>query len=373
MNSKEAYLALHLLDHVGPVRLRRLLEVFGRPEAILAASMSQLRQVHGLGEETARSICDWENRVDLVGELQRIQQHPCQWITLEDANYPQALREIYDPPAVLYVQGSIEPCDHLGLAMVGSRRASAYGLESARRLAIQMARAQVSVISGGARGVDGASHQGAMQAGGRTLAVLGSGLDCLYPRQHVGLFHRIAEHGALITSFPFGRHATRQSFPMRNRIVAGMSLGVIVVEAGSSSGALITAHQALDYGRLVFALPGRIDALNSKGCHALIKQGAKLTEHAEDVLSEFEYLFPASRSGHKGSPNGKQKVEMTSEQRQLMLHLQGQELTVDALIEACGLPVSQVSMLLSELEMKQWVKRLPGHQYQSLIALPLAP
>ena len=187
MNSKEAYLALHLLDHVGPVRLRRLLEVFGRPEAILAASMSQLRQVHGLGEETARSICDWENRVDLVGELQRIQQHPCQWITLEDANYPQALREIYDPPAVLYVQGSIEPCDHLGLAMVGSRRASAYGLESARRLAIQMARAQVSVISGGARGVDGASHQGAMQAGGRTLAVLGSGLDCLYPQTARGL------------------------------------------------------------------------------------------------------------------------------------------------------------------------------------------
>jgi DNA processing protein len=129
------------------------LEVFGRPEAILAASMSQLRQVHGLGEETARSICDWENRVDLAGELQRIQQHPCQWITLEDANYPQTLREIYDPPAVLYVQGSIEPCDHLGLAMVGSRRASAYGLESARRLAIQMARAHVSVISGGARGV----------------------------------------------------------------------------------------------------------------------------------------------------------------------------------------------------------------------------
>jgi DNA processing protein len=364
MNTREAYLALHLLDQVGPIRLRRLIEVFGCPQAVLKAPIQSLTRVHGLGPETAQIIADWENRVDLGGELERIRAWPCEWITQEDAQYPPSLREIYDPPAGLYVRGTLHPQDHLGIAVVGSRRASAYGLESARRLCIQLARAQVTVVSGGARGIDTVAHRGAMVAKGRTVAVLGSGLDHLYPAENSGLFDCIADQGALITPFPFGYRASRHSFPSRNRIVAGMSLGTVVVEAGRSSGALITAHQALDYGRLVFAVPGRIDALTSRGCHALIKQGAKLIEQCEDVLSEFEYLHPAKVLPEVTQPTISQPATLEPDETQLLEKLQGQELSVECLINQTGLPASRVSTLMMGLEMKQWVRRLPGHRYQ---------
>src|SRR5689334_15213473 len=294
MDPKEALVALNMIEHVGPVRVRQLLEHFGDAPAILRSSKSQLLQVRGIGEETAEAIANWENSVDLSNELNRIHQYGCHILTQADGDYPELLRQIYDPPIVLYVKGALTSRDKNAVAIVGSRQNTHYGLEVARKLSYQLAYLGVTVVSGGARGIDTAAHQGALTAKGRTIAVLGTGINLVVPPENANLFERIASNGAVMTQFPFNRNGDRQSFPIRNRIVAGMTLGTVVVEANLTSGALITANMAVEAGRLVFAVPGRIDSPRSKGCHDLIKKGAKLCEGAEDILSEFEYLFPAS-------------------------------------------------------------------------------
>src|SRR5882757_5973729 len=292
MDSREAFIALNMIEGVGPVRVRTLLEHFGDAPKILSASKSQLLHVRNIGEEVAAAIAGWEKSVDLAGELQRIADFGCHILIQSDDNYPASLREIYDPPLVLYVQGELTAKVKNAVAMVGSRQTTHYGIETARKLAYQLAYVGVTVVSGGARGIDTAAHQGALSAKGRTIAVLGTGINLVFPPENAELFERIAASGAVITQFPFNRPADKQSFPIR--IVAGMTLGTVVVEANATSGALITANMAVEAGRQVFAVPGRIDSPRSKGCHDLIKKGAKLCEGAEDILSEFEYLFPAS-------------------------------------------------------------------------------
>src|SRR2546426_3389635 len=294
MDSKEALVALNMIEHVGPVRVRQLLEHFGDAPSILRASKQHLLHVRGIGQETAEAIGSWEKSVDLSGELKRIQEFGCHILTQTDKEYPDLLRQIYDPPIVLYVKGGLTAKDKNAIAMVGARLTTHYGLETARKLAYQLAYVGVTVVSGGARGIDTAAHQGAMSAKGRTICVLGTGINIVFPPENQELFERIASHGAVISQFPFNRNGDRQSFAIRNRIVAGMTLGTVVVEANLTSGALITANFATEYGRQVFAVPGRIDSPRSKGCHDLIKKGAKLCEGAEDILSEFEYLFPGS-------------------------------------------------------------------------------
>src|SRR3989441_11606923 len=294
MDSREALVALNLIEHVGPIRVRQLLEHFGDAPAILRASKQQLLQARNIGEETADSISKWETGVPLAAELKRIQEFGCHILIQTDPEYPELLRQIYDPPLVLYVKGSLTAKDKNAVAMVGSRMTTHYGIEAARKLAYQLAYVGVTVVSGAARGIDTAAHQGALTGKGRTIGVLGTGINLVFPPENVELYERIIANGALITQFPFNRPADKQSFPIRNRIVAGMTLGTAVVEANLTSGALITAHFATEYGRQVFAVPGRIDSPRSKGCHELIKKGAKLCESAEDILSEFEYLFPSS-------------------------------------------------------------------------------
>ena len=248
----------------------------------------------GIGPETAAAIAGWEKNIDLKGELRRIKEFGCHIVIQSDENYPELLKQIYDPPIVLYVKGALSPKDKNAVAMVGSRMTTHYGVETARKLAFQLAYIGVTVVSGGARGIDSAAHQGALHAKGRTIAVLGTGINLVFPAENAELFERIAAAGAVVTQFPFNRKADKQSFPIRNRLVAGMTLGTVVVEANLTSGALITAKMAADNGRQVFAVPGRIDSPRSKGCHELIKNGAKLCEGAEDILCEFEYLFPAN-------------------------------------------------------------------------------
>ena len=301
MDTREALLALNMIEHVGPVRVRQLMENFGDAPSILRASRGQLMAVKGIGEETADAIAAWEKSVDLKAELQRVNDFGCTIVTQEDDAYPELLRQIYDPPVVLYVKGELLPKDKNSVALVGSRMTTHYGTEAARRMAYQLAYVGVTVVSGGARGIDSAAHQGALSAKGRTVAVLGTGINLVYPAENAQLYDRIAENGAIVTQFPFNRPGDRQSFPVRNRIVAGMTLGTVVVEANLTSGALITANFANEYGRQVFAVPGRIDSPRSKGCHDLIKKGAKLCESAEDILSEFEVLVsdnePSAISG----------------------------------------------------------------------------
>lgn len=364
MDSREALVALNLVDGVGPVRVRQLLEFFGEAPAILAASRQQLLQVRGIGAEIAEAIANWEKTVELAAELKRITDFGCHIVTQADPEYPSMLREIYDPPIVLYVKGALTNRDKNGVAMVGSRQTTHYGIETARKLAYQLAYTGVTVVSGGARGIDTAAHQGALSAKGRTIAVLGTAINVVFPPENAELFERIAANGAVMTQFPFNRNGDRQSFAIRNRIVAGMTLGTVVIEANLTSGALITANFATEYGRQVFAVPGRIDSPRSKGCHELIKKGAKLCEGVEDVLSEFEYLFPATNRPPSANETGTlPALELSENEQKVYAVLGKEEISIDDVIRKCGLPASATSVGLFSLEMKHLIRQLPGKMF----------
>ena len=272
--------------------------------------------------------------------------------------YPPLLREIYDPPIILYVRGKLEERDRHAIAMVGTRQSTLYGREACGRLAGQLAASGITVVSGGARGIDTAAHEAALRAGGRTITVLGTGLDIVYPAENIKLFQGIAESGAVITQFPFGRRGDKQSFPIRNRIVAGMTQGTVVVEANRSSGALITANFAAEYGRTVYAVPGRIDSPRSAGCHGLIKDGAQLCESAEDVLAEF--------ANHNYSSNEQPELplpSLTPAEQTIYNVLTHEEMQQDAIIRRSELPPAQVSVALLQLEMKKLIQQHPGRLF----------
>jgi len=359
MDCREAFVALNMIRDLGPVRVRQLLERFGDSTNILRASRAELQQVHGIGPEISDSIVNWEKSVDLPGELKRIEQSGCHIVIQSDENYPPLLKQIYDPPTVLYVMGKLTAADKNAIAIVGSRMTTHYGIEVARKLAFQLAYTGVTVVSGGARGIDTAAHQGALNAKGRTIAVLGTGINLVFPAENAELFQRIAAEGALVTQFPFNRPADKQSFPIRNRLVAGMTFGTVVVEANLTSGALITAGMAVDFGRQVFAVPGRIDSPRSKGCHDLIKKGAKLCEGVEDILSEFEYMFPAAKMAAAQPP----AMTLSETERAVYDLLDNEEKTIDEMIRRSGLAPSAVSVALLGLEMKRVIRQLPGKMF----------
>lgn len=369
MDNREALIALNMVEQVGPIRLRRLLEAFGDAVSVLHAGRDQLLKVHGIGPDVAESIANWRKTVDLDGELKRIAEFGCRVVIPDDPEYPELLKQIYDPPIVLYVKGALTDKDRNAIALVGTRQPTHYGMETARRLAYQLAYSGITVVSGGARGVDTAAHTGALGAKGRTIAVLGTGINLVVPPENAELFERIAANGAVITQFPFNRGADRQSFPIRNRIVAGMTLGTVVVEAALNSGALITAHFANQYGRQVFAVPGRIDSPKSKGCHHLIKEGAKLCESVEDILSEFEYLFPAGAGAGIGRTGPSYPAIALSEHEARVYQVIGEEdeLYVDEIIQRSGLPAATVNAVLFALEMKHLVRQLPGKRYVRIL------
>lgn len=364
MTSREALVALNMIPQVGPVRLRQLLRYFPYPQSILGAPKAKLLACEGINEPAAEAMATWESSIDLEGELKRIKEFGCEVVTQEDENYPPLLREIYDPPIVLYVKGTLHARDKNSVALVGSRMTTAYGMNVARKFGYQLAYMGVTVVSGGARGIDTAAHQGALTGKGRTIAVLGTGINQVFPAENAALFEKITQNGALMTQFPFNRPADKQTFPIRNRIVAGMTLGTVVVEANATSGALITANMAVEYGRQVFAVPGQIDSPRSKGCHDLIKKGAKLCEGAEDIVSEFEYLFPTSNKPPSAAETGVLPgLTLTDNEQKVMDALGHEELHIDEVVEASGLPVSAVSVALLSLEMKRIVKQIPGRIY----------
>ncbi len=365
MTSREAYIALNMVDGVGPIRVRSLLDRFNEPQAILAATKADLMQVEGVGEEVARSITSWREKVDLDGELQRIEKAAVQVVTRDDAEYPKNLREVYDPPMILYVKGTLSERDALAIAIVGSRRTTLYGQDMARKLAYQLGRVGVTVVSGLAREIDTAAHTGALQAKGRTVAVIGCGIDIVYPAENEKLAKEIVEKGgAVVTEFPFGVKPDRQNFPMRNRIISGWTLGTVVVEANLKSGALITANQAAEQGRQVFAVPGRADSILSRGTNKLIKDGAKLTEDAEDILAEFEYLLPKRATEQTETASGvggtKPALMLSDVEEKVMAQLSREETAIDEIIRASGLTTACVSATLLSLEMKRLVRQLPG-------------
>jgi DNA processing protein len=365
MNSTEACIALNMLPTVGPVRLRKLLEVFKEPQQILGAKRSELRKVEGIGSEVADQIASWESIVDLAAELARIRDFGATVITQESPSYPKSLREIHAPPIVLYLWGELNERDHHAIGIIGARHTTHYGTESAKKLAYQLAYAGLTVISGLARGIDTAAHQGALAAKGRTIAVLGSGLSKLYPPENRGLAEKIRDgNGAIVSEFSMEIEPDRQTFPMRNRIIAGWSHGILVVEAGLKSGALITASQAIEQGRSVYAVPGHINAPSALGSNRLIQQGAKLVMDASDILDDLQILLPET----KPSPEAAVRPlpPLSEDERRVYEAINSTETPIDQISAKCDLPSAIVSSTLLRLELKRLVKQLPGKYFVKL-------
>lgn len=290
LSRSQAMVVLNALPHLGPITANRLLEACGGdPVAVLTTDPAALRSVRGVGPVIAETLVAWRSHVDLAAEERGLRANRAIFLAAEDEGYPILLREIHDPPIGLYCRGRYEPAQ-TSVAIVGSRRTTQYGLATARRLGGELARRGFCVVSGLARGIDTAAHEGALDAGGRTVAVLGTGVDLVYPPENRTLTERIAREGALLSEFRLGRSADRQSFAMRNRIVAGMSAAIVVVESDVDGGSMITARFAAEQGRVVLAVPGRIDQPTSAGCHQLIRDGAVLLTSAEDVVDELSYL-----------------------------------------------------------------------------------
>jgi DNA processing protein len=363
MNHREACVALNMIPQMGPVRLRRLTNAFGSADKILQARPAQLAQVEGISAALAENIAKWETFADPAAELKNAEAMGARVLTAEDEEYPSALREIHDPPIVLYVLGRMTERDRNAVAVVGSRRASHYATECAKKLSFQMAYAGLTVISGLARGIDTAAHQGALAAKGRTLAVIGAGLAHLYPPENAELAERIAASGAVISEFPLETKPDRQTFPIRNRIVTGCSFGVLVVEAGANSGALISANQAAEQGRTLYAVPGRIDQPTCLGSNRLIQQGAKLVITVEDVLDDLPMVFKQQPELPAAVP----VAGLSPEQEKILAALGSEETSLDQVIATSGLTAAVASSTLLALEMRRLVKQLPGKRFVKLV------
>jgi DNA processing protein len=367
MTEREALIALNMLPKIGPIRVGRLMENFGSASSILGAPLSKLQQSRGIGNDLAKIIHRWEDHADLSAELGQLKDRGLTLLTPEDPNWPTPLRELLDAPLVLYVWGEITTQDNHAIAVVGSRRTTDYGRCSAQKLSFQIAGAGYTVISGLARGIDTAGHEGAIAAKGRTVAVLGSGLGQVYPPENMPLAERIADgHGALVSEFPLNTPPDQQTFPQRNRIVAGWCSGLLVVECPSRSGALITANLAGDYGRQVYAVPGPIDRPASEGCNALIRQGATLITDGAQILDDLSLLPLLTHPAPPPEPEPVDPPELGPAESSLLDHLDAEERQIDEIIASSGLPASQVSATLLQLEMKGLAKQLPGSYFVRL-------
>jgi DNA processing protein len=354
-------LRLALVTGVGPRTRRELLERFGSPQAVLAASTDDLQRVPGVGPTLSRRIREARDSTDWEQVLATCRQHEIAVMLEDDPDYPPLLREIHDPPGLLFLWGDLLPQDALSVAIVGTRQATSYGQRMAQRLAAELVAAVYSVVSGLARGIDAAAHRGALQAQGRTLAVLGGGLLRLYPPEHTELAAQVRGHGTLLTEAPPERAPSSGNFPQRNRIISGLSLGLIVVEAGLRSGALISAQHALEQGREVFAVPGPIDSPVSRGCHRLLRDGAKLVESVDDVLEELGSLRARATELHR-RPQAIEppRIELSERERRVWDAIDGTATPVDQVIIRSELPAAQVLATLSGLELRHLVRRLSG-------------
>jgi DNA processing protein len=362
MNDLRYWIALNFLPTIGPVTGRRLLSVFGSPENIFQMSVSELAKVEDIGESRARSIVGFKEWDRVEEELEKIVKNNVQIITINDELYPSNLRHIPDAPLVLYVKGELRDDDRYAIAIVGSRHATEYGIRAAEAISYKIASCGLTIVSGMARGIDAASHRGALKANGRTIAVLGSGIDIPYPRENKGLMNAIASSGAVISEFPFGTPPNKENFPKRNRIISALSLGVLVVEATIDSGSLITARYALEQGREVFALPGNITSRNSKGTNNLIKNGARLVESAEEIINE---LRPQIKGILKEQRLVSEKTlpPLTDDEMVVYNSLDNEPKHIDTIVRDCNIPSSKALSILLSLELKGVVRQIEGKRF----------
>lgn len=353
---EQCYVGFNRVRGIGPARLRMLIEAFGDVERAWHAPAEALYRV-GLDRRSLENLLETRARVDLEREVRRVAAVGAHIITWEDEGYPKLLAEIPDPPPVLYVRGELRPEDGWAMAVVGTRRASTYGREITRRLVTVLAQSGVTIVSGLARGIDAVAHQTALEAGGRTIAVLGCGIDLVYPPEHRELARRIAAQGALVTEYPPGTPPEPGNFPPRNRIISGLSLGILITEAGRDSGALITADYAAEQGRDVFAVPGSILSAGCAGTNRLIQDGAKPVLDAADILQELNLTMVAEQK------EARQALPTTEMEALILAHLSTEPVHVDDLTRVVGLPVAQVTSTLALMELKGMVRQVGGMKY----------
>lgn len=357
-----AEVLLSLVPGVGPRTRKTLLAHFGSAQAVLSAAQSQLREAPGIGPKISRAISQARGEIDVAAELALCRENRITLLVESLAEYPDRLREIPDPPGVLFVRGALAASDGLSVAIVGTRHATHYGLAQAERLAAGLSRAGYTVVSGLARGIDAAAHRGALKAGGRTLAVLGSGVLNIYPPEHVELATQIAEQGAVLGENPPRSPPISGAFPQRNRIITGLSLGVIVVEANERSGALISARHAMEQGREVFAVPGRVDNRASRGCHRLIRDGAKLVESVDDVLEELGPLATPTQRDDGREVRHPVELQLNEPEQAVLDAVDDEPTSIDDIVVASGLGVPNVLSTISVLEMKRLIRRVSGNR-----------
>ncbi len=364
------WFVLRAVPGIGDALLCRLVQSLGSPDAVLHAPADALTQVDGASPSLAKAIRQGPTAGDLQvidRELKALERLPIRVLTILDPDYPARLKTIHDPPPLLSVSGALSEEDHHAVAVVGTRHATPAGRLVTEQLSRGLAEAGLTVISGLARGVDGAAHKSALEAGGRTIAVLGCGIDRTYPPEHLPLRKKIEEQGAVLSELPLGAYPHAYHFPKRNRIISGLSLGVVVVEAAPKSGSLITARLAAEQGRDVFAVPGSVQSEQSRGTNGLIKQGAKLVETVEDILdelaSQFEPSFQARMQERRAAltrPVQSGRLSLEQDEAALYAALSAEPVHIDELIAKTGLPAASVSGLLLSLELKGAIRQLPG-------------
>ncbi len=364
-NDLKYWLALKSVEGLGNVGFKNLLSVFGSPQKVLEASVDALKTAAGIRDKTAVRIRRFDRWGQVEKEMDLARKTGVSIVTAEDPLYPQLLLNIHDYPPLLYVKGQLRE-DDVNVAVVGSRAASAYGRFTTERLCRDLAFAGITVVSGMARGIDSAAHRGTLSAKGRTIAVLGCGLDIVYPPENRRLFEEIAANGAVLSEFSFQTPPDAPNFPMRNRIISGMSLGVVIVEATEKSGSLITAGLALDQGREVFAVPGTIDSSGSRGTHRLIKEGAKLVERVDDILEEIRLptTMPERRPARRPPAAPAPRKQPLDEREAAVLgHITERAVGVDDLVGKTGFRVTDVLTILLSLELSGHVEQQPGKMF----------
>ncbi|MBK6433384.1 MAG: DNA-processing protein DprA [Anaerolineae bacterium] len=356
MSDLRFWLGFNSVSGIGPARLRALLDFFGDIERAWHGSLNDLREA-GLDRRSLTNLVDARQRLDLDQLLSRLEQSGAHALTWDDDAYPASLRTVYDPPPLLFVKGTITVDDAWSVAVVGTRNPTAYGREVARQLATDLVRNRITVVSGLARGVDAQAHRAALDGGGRTLAVLGCGVDVIYPYEHRRLAQEICEAGALISDYPLGTLPEANNFPPRNRIISGLSLGVVVVEAGTVSGALITAQFATEQGREVFAVPGSILQRNSEGTNRLIRDGARPVLGVEDILQELNLKQVAQQA------EARTLFPADETEALLVKHLSSEPRHINDVAHATGLPMATVASTLTLMELKGLVRQVGGMSY----------
>jgi DNA processing protein len=356
VGERNYWIGFSMVRGIGPVGVRRLREGFGSLEKAWHANAAELRAV-GLNRRAAHNLIEARSRIDLDAEMARLDRQGVAALTWEDPDYPPRLLEIHTAPPVLYVRGSLDVADEWAVAIVGTRRVSAYGRQVTYRLASELAANRVTIVSGLARGIDGEAHRAALEAGGRTIAVLASGLDIIYPPEHRQLAKDIVQSGALVSELPLGTRPEAGNFPARNRIISGLSLGVLVTEAGERSGALITVEHASEQGRDVFAVPGNITAGGSKGVNRLLQEGAKTVLSAQDILDELNLARVT------GYVEARETLSVTGVEAAVLAELSEEPQHVDEIRERCDLPIAEVSSTLAMLELKGMVRQVGSMIY----------